>query len=129
MTFSGDFRQTLPVIVGGTRADIIKSCLKSSPLWKSVEFLKLSTNMRSYHSGGTSEFENKLLLIGEGKVPESGDKKFSLDKDLGRIVTNIEDLILKVYPNVANIHQKNHQWMCERAILRKIQTLTPSMKK
>lgn len=25
--FTGDFRQTLPVIVRGTRADIVKSCL------------------------------------------------------------------------------------------------------
>ncbi|GBP36902.1 ATP-dependent DNA helicase pif1 [Eumeta japonica] len=29
--FAGDFRQTLPVINRGTRADIIKACLKSSP--------------------------------------------------------------------------------------------------
>lgn len=27
--FSGNFRQTLPVIVRGTRADIVKSCLKN----------------------------------------------------------------------------------------------------
>lgn len=34
---AGDFRQTLPVITKGTRADVIKACLKSSPLWQSIE--------------------------------------------------------------------------------------------
>ncbi|XP_060878261.1 uncharacterized protein LOC132950734 [Metopolophium dirhodum] len=35
--FAGDFRQTLPVINRSTRADIIKACLKSSPLWTSIK--------------------------------------------------------------------------------------------
>lgn len=46
--FAGDFRQTLPVIVRGTRADIVKSCLKTSPLWKFIRILKLSNNMRAH---------------------------------------------------------------------------------
>lgn len=33
---SGDFRQILPVIPRGTRADEVKACLKSSPLWNKV---------------------------------------------------------------------------------------------
>nr|XP_036227979.1 uncharacterized protein LOC118682714 [Bactrocera oleae] len=46
--FAGDFRQTLPVMNRGTRADIIKACLKLSPLWASIETLKLRTNMRAH---------------------------------------------------------------------------------
>lgn len=33
---SGDFRQTLPIIPKGTRADEVNACLKSSPLWTKV---------------------------------------------------------------------------------------------
>jgi ATP-dependent DNA helicase PIF1 len=33
---AGDFRQTLPVIQRGSRADEVKACLKSSHLWNKV---------------------------------------------------------------------------------------------
>lgn len=39
VVFAGDFRQTLPVVTKGTRADIIKACLKSSPLWSFIHIL------------------------------------------------------------------------------------------
>ena len=45
--FAGDFRQTHPVDNRGTRADIIKACLKSSPLWASIQHLNLRTNLRT----------------------------------------------------------------------------------
>lgn len=59
--FAGNFRQTLPVIVRGTKADIVKSCLKSSPLWKFVHILKLSTDMRAHLRGGSTNFPSTLL--------------------------------------------------------------------
>ncbi|CAG4969265.1 unnamed protein product [Colias eurytheme] len=114
--FAGDFRQTLPVIVRGTRADIVKSCLKSSPLWKFVNILKLTTNMRAYMGGGSITFSSKLLLLGDGKVPHF-ENKIEIDRDLGERVSNIEDLISKVYPEISEIENKDHEWMCKRAIL------------
>ena len=33
MLFCGDFSQILPVIQGGTRSNIVDSCLKKSFLW------------------------------------------------------------------------------------------------
>ena len=65
--FAGDFLQTLPVIVRGTRADIVKYWLKTSPIWKFVYTLKLFTNMRENLGGGNTNFPSKLLLIGDGK--------------------------------------------------------------
>ncbi|XP_071573939.1 uncharacterized protein [Temnothorax nylanderi] len=35
--FTGDFRQTLPVVPKGTRADIIKVCMKKSEIWQHVK--------------------------------------------------------------------------------------------
>ncbi|GBP50104.1 hypothetical protein EVAR_17365_1 [Eumeta japonica] len=32
-------------------------------------------------------------------------------------VGNIEELITKVYPDISQIENKDHQWMCQRAIL------------
>lgn len=66
----GDFRQTLPVVVHETRTDIIEMCIKSSPLWKELTKLSLTTNMRSK---GQDEHNNWLLQVGRGsfvKVPE-----------------------------------------------------------
>jgi len=34
--FAGDFRQTLPLILKGTRADVVNASLKSSPIWNNV---------------------------------------------------------------------------------------------
>lgn len=38
--FTGDFRQTLPIITKGTRTDTIRGYLKS-PLWSFIETLNL----------------------------------------------------------------------------------------
>lgn len=48
---SGNYRQTLPVIPRGTRADEVKVSMKSSHLWSYVETIKLATNMRVKTSG------------------------------------------------------------------------------
>ena len=69
---AGDFRQTLPVIPKGTKADEIKACIKKSYLWPRVKKLKLETNMRVALRGDTSagDFAQKLLEIGNGNILE-----------------------------------------------------------
>lgn len=62
----GDFRQTLPVVTRGTRADILENCIKSSPLWRQFRQLTLSANMRSE---GQQAHNNWLLQVGEGTTP------------------------------------------------------------
>ncbi|GBM60846.1 hypothetical protein AVEN_179002-1 [Araneus ventricosus] len=42
----GDFRETLPVVPRGTRADVIESCIKSRTLWSKFTHLSLITNIR-----------------------------------------------------------------------------------
>lgn len=44
LSLSGDFRQTLPVILHSTFADEINACLKQSFLWKNFETLRLTIN-------------------------------------------------------------------------------------
>ncbi|GBO13312.1 hypothetical protein AVEN_163387-1 [Araneus ventricosus] len=62
-----DFRQTLPVVPRGTRADVIESCIKSSPLWSKFTHLSLTTNIRC---AGQTEHKMGLLNIGSGNLPE-----------------------------------------------------------
>jgi len=46
VTMSGDRQQGLPVIVGGSRAQIVDATLKRSELWRHVQTIELQENMR-----------------------------------------------------------------------------------
>ncbi|KAL3614258.1 hypothetical protein CASFOL_042332 [Castilleja foliolosa] len=69
----GDFRQTLPVKIKCTRAEIIDSTLPKSYLWQHFRIFRLRDNMRlrrhREHLDSTdsvSEFASWLLAIGDG---------------------------------------------------------------
>ncbi|CAN1254538.1 ATP-dependent DNA helicase PIF1 [Linum perenne] len=72
----GDFRQTLPVIVEGSRSDCLNASLTRSPLWRSCKLLKLSANMRINSSSSNNEpvfagllFAEWVLAVGDGNLP------------------------------------------------------------
>ena len=71
VVLSGDFRQTLPVIVLGTQADEINACIKSSYLWGVVQVLQLKTNMRVHihNDEQAGHFAQQLLQLGNGLLP------------------------------------------------------------
>jgi hypothetical protein len=46
VVLGGDFAQILPVVVGGSRADIVTACLQRSFIWPRLRRLHLRTNMR-----------------------------------------------------------------------------------
>lgn len=68
LLLSGDFEQTLPVILCSTFADKINTCLKQSFLWKNVKKLSLTINMRvQLHIDQLEQvFSNQLLDIENG---------------------------------------------------------------
>ena len=57
--------QTLPIIPGGSEAQIVHSCLKFSNIWDSVAVLHLVENMRVKLSGSADveEHSNWLLQV------------------------------------------------------------------
>ncbi|XP_046145875.1 uncharacterized protein LOC114881245 [Osmia bicornis bicornis] len=114
---AGDFRQTLPVVPRGTRADEVKACVKASCLWSLISKLSLRQNMRVYLRGDISagQFSELLLKIGDGKYPESEGK--IIPEGLGSVVTTLANLIVKIYPDIVDIKEKPMDWLCERAIL------------
>lgn len=114
----GDFRQTLPVILRGSRADEVKACIKASYLWPFIEELSLNKNMR-VHLGGdvtAGKFSEFLLKIGDGDFPEMG-RKLVITKDLSLVVTTLQELTVQIYPDLADIKNNSMDWLCERTIL------------
>jgi len=51
LVFTGNFRQTLPVVPRGTQFDQINASLKSSKIWSKVKQLSLAINMRVLLTG------------------------------------------------------------------------------
>ena len=42
IVFGGDFRQILPVVIKGSRQDIVGSCLRRSTLWTHIKLITLT---------------------------------------------------------------------------------------
>ncbi|XP_063924681.1 ATP-dependent DNA helicase PIF6-like [Zophobas morio] len=115
---TGDFRQTLPVVPRGTRADEVRSCLKSSYLWPQIKKLALKTNMRVLlgDDATVGEFAQTVLQIGDGNYP-TVDGKIIIPPTLATVVESLTELTNKIYPDIINLKAKPIDWLCERAIL------------
>ena len=119
MLLCGDFRQILPVIQGGTRGNIVDSCLKKSFLWEHVVVKHLHTNMRVHlHMDEVAgEFAGQLLAIGDGKYPiDTSPDIIQLPESIGTFVCNIDELVSNVYPDFLS-NFRNMAWLSERCIL------------
>jgi ATP-dependent DNA helicase PIF1 len=126
VVLGGDFRQILPVIPKGTRHEIVKATINSSPLWSQCQILTLTTNMRllSGHTGAELEerhrFSEWILGIGEGSIGDADDDyiKVQMPHDLLIPSTGdpMADIVKTTYPNLLhNMH--DHSFFCSRAIL------------
>ncbi|XP_024965948.1 uncharacterized protein LOC112506156 [Cynara cardunculus var. scolymus] len=72
MVLGDDFRQVLLVVRCGTRAQIVDSSLRMSPLWATIKKIRLMLNMRARTDPWFSEF---LLRVGNGDE-EAVDESF-----------------------------------------------------
>jgi len=114
---SGDFRQILPVVKKGTRADIVKACLKKSYLWEHVRVRTLRTNMRAHVTGDPNALSRAQILldIGDGKLTiiEQPDI-VAIPPELGTVVSTLTELKNSIYGE-ANF--SNSDWLAERGII------------
>ena len=115
---AGDFRQTLPVIPRGTRADEVPACLKSSPLWRSFAQLSLTTNMRVSLSGDPDmvTFASSLMDIGNGSTVDALGR-IPIPPCLGHVVDDLDAFTSTIYPDIDQLSSRPSAWFCERAIL------------
>ena len=116
VVLTGDFRQILPVVPGGTKADELDASIKSSFLWEHVKTLKLTKNMRVHLTGDpeAAEFAEILEDIGNGDLGRDTQGIVGFPPDV--CVKDKKELIEATYPNLSE-HYMNHNYLQERAIL------------
>ena len=94
------------------------ACLKASQLWRHVQILGLTKNMRAHITGDVNSrhFAAKLLKIGNGNVQHDSQDYIQIPEGVGTCVSNLEELKRKVYPDL-NANIQDREWVASRAIL------------
>ncbi|XP_028101779.1 uncharacterized protein LOC114301074 [Camellia sinensis] len=116
MVFVGDFRQVLPVVPKGTKAETIATSIVKSSLWSHIQILRLKQNMRSINDPQFGEF---LLRVGDGVQPTIVDEIIKVPTSMA-IPWNGEESIVRllqeIYPDIRN-HSFDAGYMVSRGII------------
>ncbi|AQK52684.1 hypothetical protein ZEAMMB73_Zm00001d050541 [Zea mays] len=117
IVFGGDFRQVLPVVRKGSRAQVVASSLRMSYLWESMSHLKLVSNMRAKNDPWFAEF---LLRVGGGTEETNSDGDIRLPDDVcvpySGSENDLDNLIDFAFPNL-NENMSDSTYITSRAIL------------
>nr|XP_016443959.1 PREDICTED: uncharacterized protein LOC107769265 [Nicotiana tabacum] len=117
VVFSGDFRQTLPVVRSGKKEDFICESLLCSEIWNQLEKLQLSENIRAKTDPAFCEY---LMRIGDGKEQQNDCGKIEIPHSLIIPYTSEKEslnLLFRVtYPHLYKCHS-NASFITSRAIL------------
>ena len=133
VVLGGDYRQTLPIIKGASRAQTLRVTLSNSYLWKEFDHFKLSKNMRVERVRETllqtpddntqsmlqelSKFADWLLKLGENRLQTDEDGTIELDENTClEEGCDIDALVEWVYPKI-NSRVISTEWLASRAIL------------
>lgn len=128
----GDYRQTLPIQRGASRAQTVRICLSQSHLWRHFEIFKLTTNMRIQRmretldasDGATrallarlQEFAEWLLALGSDTLAKDESERVALPSSMClEQGCDLDALVDWVYPNLAE-NCSSTAWLSQRAIL------------
>ncbi|XP_043226099.1 uncharacterized protein LOC122383585 [Amphibalanus amphitrite] len=120
LVLGGDFRQILPVIRHGTRAQVVDACLRRSALWRHFIVAPLLENMRARRAAGPDgpelrAFCDWLLELGEGRAEGPEDGFVQLPPHLV-MDADIDAVIDWVFDDLAGRHG-DREWMASRAVL------------
>lgn len=131
VVLGGDLRQILPVIEGGTPAQVISAAIVNSPLWSTVTVLILTKNMRLSSPGldhqaqrELSDFSRWILDVSEGKIEsvakegEAEPSWIKIPHDLLLMPSedNISCIVQSIYPDLQTRYSDS-SYLKERAIL------------
>ncbi|CAA0825480.1 PIF1 helicase [Striga hermonthica] len=126
VVFGGDFQQILPVILKGSRQDIVNATINSSDIWRNCTVLRLTKNMRLQSISDAEEldelttFAEWIASIGDGTVGGSNDGCAAIDipEDI-RLETSddpIATIVESTYPMFKNATD-DPSYLKDRAIL------------
>jgi len=116
VVFGGDFQQILPVILKGSRAQVVAACMIRSILWPHISVLQLHQNMRlNVQVEEEANFARWQLEVGHGQHTDDL-LNISLPDHFCCAENSVDSLIDAIYPG---IHIPNHpdQYFSERIIL------------
>jgi ATP-dependent DNA helicase PIF1 len=116
MVFGGDFKQVLPVVPRGVRAQITDATLLRTYIWKDLQKICLTRNMRAESDPWFSDY---LLRIGNGTEDTFAGDYVHLPKDIVieyKDEHSIDHLIDCVFPDL-NRNACSTQYMRELGIL------------
>ena len=114
--FGGDFKQILPVIVKGSRAQVVGANLQRSHLWNSITVLHLTQNMRLNTANNVEhEFAEWQLRVGHGDFTDPSDN-ITLPDHFHCPENTVQSLIDTIYPGVS-VTQQPDQYYADRTIL------------
>ena len=116
----GDFRQTLPVVPRGSRAQIVGACIRRSPLWRHFVMLRLHENMRARQAAGEHQdrqeaFADWLVQLGSGQLPEVEEGVIQLPEELV-MPDDLAGVVDWVFGDMAQ-HHHDGAYMSSRAVL------------
>jgi hypothetical protein len=116
VVFGGDFQQILPVIVKGSRAQVVAGCMQRSSLWRSLTLLHLRQNMR-LNTGVEEEanFARWQLNVGHGQHTND-DCSITLPERFLCRENTVDSLIQTIYPGISAPHHSD-SYYSERTIL------------
>ncbi|XP_057434847.1 uncharacterized protein LOC130727665 [Lotus japonicus] len=110
VVLGGDFRQILPVIPKGRRAEIVMSTINSSRLWQYCKVLTLTENMRlmtnrcSPNHDEIKDFAKWVLDVGDGKLGDyndgESDVRIPADLLIQQSSNPIADIVYVIYPEI-----------------------------
>jgi hypothetical protein len=116
VVFGGDFQQILPVILKGSRAQVVGACMKSSILWRHITVLHLRQNMRlNTHVEEEANFARWQLEVGHGQHTDDSFN-ITLPDHFHCAENTVDSLIDTIYPDI-HIPGHSDQYFSERIIL------------
>jgi len=116
VVFGGDFQQILPVIVKGSRSQIIGACLQESNLWHILKILPLKINMRLGQDQTERDFAQWQLEVGHGKHTNT-DGDITLLDEFKCPQNTLDSLIDTIYPGISDDSLPLDQYFANCCIL------------
>ena len=117
VVFGGDFRQVLPIVRKGSRAQIVDASLRRSYLWDYMRHIKLVHNMRAHSDPWFAKY---LLRIGNGIEEANADGEIRLPDEICVPYTgdgnDLDRVIQCIFPNL-NENMADTDYITSRAIL------------